>query len=71
MAFTCEEEARRVLEVLPKRFSCFGLTRHPQKTCPVGFRRPSSQGTKRPQGVRSFDRLSFAYYWSVLGKGDG
>gem|GEM_PF-4974882 len=27
-----EENARRVLEVLPKRFVRFGLMRHPQKT---------------------------------------
>jgi hypothetical protein len=26
MGFSCEEDARRVLEVLPKRFGKFGLT---------------------------------------------
>jgi hypothetical protein len=32
MAFSCEEDARRVLEVLPKRFERIGLTIHPEKT---------------------------------------
>src|SRR6185369_16663648 len=40
MAFACESDARRVLEVLPKRFSKFGLTIHPEKTRLVRFVRP-------------------------------
>jgi RNA-directed DNA polymerase len=30
MGFTCEEDARRVMEVLPKRFEKYGLTIHPE-----------------------------------------
>ena len=39
--FTHEEDARRVMEVLPKRFGKYGLTLHPDKTRLVPFRRPS------------------------------
>jgi RNA-directed DNA polymerase len=39
MGFACEEDARRVLEVLPKRFGKYGLALHPDKTrlVPLGF----------------------------------
>jgi RNA-directed DNA polymerase len=43
MGFTCEEDARRVLDVLPKRFGKYGLTIHPDKTRLVPFRRPPSR----------------------------
>ena len=38
--FTHEDDARRVMEVLPKRFGKYGLTLHPDKTRLVPFRRP-------------------------------
>ena len=41
MGFSCEEDARRVMEVLPKRFGKYGLTIHPDKTRLVPFERPS------------------------------
>ena len=41
MGFACEEDARRVLDVLPKRFGKYGLTIHPEKTRLVPFERPS------------------------------
>ena len=40
MGFACEEDARRVLDVLPKRFGKYGLTIHPDKTRLVPFLRP-------------------------------
>jgi len=40
MGFSCEEDARRVLDVLPKRFGKYGLTIHPDKTRLVPFRSP-------------------------------
>jgi RNA-directed DNA polymerase len=40
MGFACEEDARRVLEVLPKRFGKYGLSLHPDKTRLVPFQRP-------------------------------
>ena len=45
MGFTCEKDARKVMEVLPKRFEKYGLTIHPEKTRLVPFERPSD----RPQ----------------------
>ena len=38
--FRHEDDARRVMEVLPKRFGKYGLTLHPDKTRLVPFRRP-------------------------------
>jgi group II intron reverse transcriptase/maturase len=73
MGFACEEDARRVLEVLPKRFGKYGLTLHPDKTRLVPFRRPSTQPTRRdvptepPPGV--FDLLGFRHYWARSRRG--
>src|SRR6202011_391119 len=67
MGFTCEEDARRVLEVLPKRFGKHGLTLHPDKTRLVPFQRPPQQAsaTDSQEGSRpgSFDLLGFTHYW--------
>lgn len=41
IAFSYEDDARRVMEVLPKRFEKYGLTLHPEKTRLVMFRRPA------------------------------
>jgi RNA-directed DNA polymerase len=67
MGFACEEDARRVLAVLPKRFGKYGLTIHPDKTRLVPFRRPSGHPSPPasesvPPG--SFDFLGFTHYWS-------
>src|SRR4051812_14020973 len=40
LVFEREGDARRVLEVLPKRFGKYGLTLHPEKTRLVPFQRP-------------------------------
>ena len=64
IAFAHEEDARRVLAVLPKRFGKFGLTLHPEKTKLLDFRRP-------PRGTpESFDLLGFTHYWSRSRKGN-
>ena len=68
MGFTCEQDARRVLAVLPKRFGKYGLTIHPDKTRLVPFLRPSSQPSATGSGDAprsgSFDFLGFTHYWS-------
>jgi len=70
LAFAREEDARRVLEVLPKRFERFGLTLHPEKTRLVDFRRPSRAGEKPgSQRERSFDLLGFTHHWGRSRKG--
>jgi RNA-directed DNA polymerase len=65
IVFEQEEDARRVLDVLPKRFGKYGLRLHPEKTRLVRFERPSR---KPPGGVEtqrpgSFDLLGFTHYW--------
>ncbi len=68
MGFTCEVDARRVLDVLPQRFGKYGLTIHPDKTRLVPFPRPSSRSVPAGSTVVSspgtFDFLGFTHYWS-------
>ena len=52
MGFACEEDARRVLEVLPQRFGKYGLAFHPDKTRLVPFRATCSGPTLRRLGWR-------------------
>ncbi len=59
IVFECETDARRVYEVLPKRFAKYGLTLHPEKTKLLPFRRPSARND-----TQSFDFLGFTHYWS-------
>ena len=64
--FEREEDARRVLDVLPKRFGRFGLRLHPEKTRLVRFERPDSDdGHAGPLSARpdTFDFLGFTHYW--------
>jgi RNA-directed DNA polymerase len=67
MGFACEEDARKVLDVLPKRFAKYGLTIHPDKTRLVPFHRPPhhESPTKPPRRPRpgTFDLLGFTHYW--------
>ena len=60
--FAQEQDARRVMDVLPKRFGRYGLTVHPTKTRLVGFTRPHITGSQdcRPD---TFDFLGFTHYW--------
>jgi group II intron reverse transcriptase/maturase len=53
MVFETEEDARRVAEVLPKRFEKYGLRLHPEKTRLVRFTRPDSEP---PEGGTGTDR---------------
>jgi len=67
MGFSCEEDARRVMDVLPKRFAKYGLTIHPDKTRLVPFERPhhdpetANSAERTPPGT--FDLLGFTHYW--------
>ncbi len=68
MGFSHEEDARRVLAVLPKRFAKYGLTIHPEKTRLVPFERPDRGPTlldgKRREPPGTFDLLGFTHFWS-------
>jgi RNA-directed DNA polymerase len=67
MGFTCEEDARKVMDVLPKRFEKYGLTIHPDKTRLVPFERPSDRPQRAATPARTpagtFDLLGFTHYW--------
>jgi group II intron reverse transcriptase/maturase len=73
IGFTSEDDARRVMAVLPKRFGKYGLTLHPQKTRLVPFRRPPQQpvsgGRPRAERPGTFDLLGFTHYWGRTRKG--
>jgi group II intron reverse transcriptase/maturase len=67
MGFSCEDDARRVMEVLPKRFEKYGLTLHPEKTRLVPFERPPDRperpGPPERTPAGTFDLLGFTHYW--------
>ena len=71
MGFACEEDARRVLEVLPQRFERYGLTLHPDKTRLVPFARPSQRSDSGDAGPQpgSFDLLGFTHHWARSRRG--
>jgi RNA-directed DNA polymerase len=62
IGFEKEQDAHRVMEVLPKRFNRFGLSVHPEKTKLVRFGRPS--GDDKAKGNGTFDFLGFTHFWS-------
>ena len=64
-----ESDARRVMEVLPKRLGRFGLALHPEKTKLVNFTKPQLQATKLDHEKRTFNFLGFTHYWGKTRKG--
>jgi RNA-directed DNA polymerase len=68
VGFQLEADARRVKEVMPKRFNRFGLELHPDKTALIKFGRPQMK-TKGQQKSETFDFLGFTYYWGRSLKG--
>jgi group II intron reverse transcriptase/maturase len=77
MLFEFEDDASRVMDVLPKRFERYGLALHPDKTRMVRFKRPDRAMPRRddddengPHGEpRSFDFLGFTIHWGMSLKG--
>jgi RNA-directed DNA polymerase len=72
IVFAKETDARKVLDVLPKRFAKYGLTLHPEKTRLVPFQRPPQcPRTKASRVSRpgTFDFLGFTHFWGVSRKG--
>src|ERR1700677_2113012 len=67
IGFTQEEDARRVLAVLPQRFSKYGLAIHPDKTQLLSFQQPPlaacGQGTGSVSPPGTFTLLGFTHYW--------
>ncbi|WP_435005380.1 group II intron reverse transcriptase/maturase [Tundrisphaera lichenicola] len=62
-----EDDARRIMEVLPRRMSKYGLTAHPEKTRLVRFVPPESDDSEPGDRGRTdpgtFDFLGFTHYW--------
>jgi len=73
MCFDWEEDARRVLTVLPKRFERYGLSLHPEKTRLVEFNRPPHKDNRppreRPAKPGTFNFLGFSHHWGRSRKG--
>jgi group II intron reverse transcriptase/maturase len=71
LMFEREDDARRVMEVLPKRFAKYGLTIHPEKTRLVKFDWPDKENLHdHDQQKRStFNFLGFTHYWGKSRKG--
>jgi RNA-directed DNA polymerase len=71
--FTHEDDARRVMEVLPRRFGKYGLTLHPDKTRLIPFHCPSRKtvggGGDRTHPPGTFDLLGFTHYWGRTRRG--
>ena len=65
MGFQLESDAKRLMEVLPKRFDRFKLELHPDKTRLIPFGKPPKRG--KPEGT--FDFLGFTFYWDKSLKG--
>jgi group II intron reverse transcriptase/maturase len=68
IGFELEADARRMMDVLPKRLGRFGLDLHPDKTRLLPFRRPPS-GQQSGKGPATFDFLGFTFYWTRNRKG--
>ena len=62
-----ELDAKRIMDVLPKRFNEYGLALHPEKTALIDFRRPPSK--VKGKGKGTFDFLGFTFYWSKSRRG--
>ena len=68
LVFSDERDARRVMEVFPKRFGKYGLTVHPGKTRLIRFVKPGSPTERKGSG--SFNFLGFTHYWGRSRKGN-
>jgi group II intron reverse transcriptase/maturase len=58
-----ESDAKRVMEVMPKRFNRFGLALHPEKTTVIPFKKPNSK--EKGKGKATFDFLGFTFYCKI------
>lgn len=67
------DDAERILEVLPKRMSKYGLTVHPEKTRLVRFEPPPGAASETegrdPPEPTTFDFLGFTHYWGRSQRG--
>jgi len=73
MGFTHEEDARRVLAVLPQRLGKYGLAIHPEKTRLIPFQQPVQAAGEKDAGLGppagTFTFLGFTHYWGRSPRG--
>jgi group II intron reverse transcriptase/maturase len=69
LVFSSEYDARRVMDVLPKRLGRYGLTLHPTKTRLLSFQPPRLKEPRRPTESRVFEFLGFTHYWAKTRQG--
>jgi group II intron reverse transcriptase/maturase len=71
IGFELEEDARRIMAVLPKRFARYGLEINEEKTRLVDFRRPRWGYDPQKHGPKpdTFSFLGFTIYWGKTWKG--
>ncbi len=63
IGFEREDDAKRVMTVLGRRFERFGSRLHPDKTRLLPFARPPS-GQAKGKGPATFDFLGFTVFWT-------
>ena len=68
IGFEHEEDAKRVMDVLPKRMGRFGLELHPDKTRLLAFG-PPPRSQQAGHGPDTFDFLGFTFYWARSRRG--
>jgi RNA-directed DNA polymerase len=68
-----EDDAKRIMDVLPKRMSKYGLTVHPEKTRLVRFQPRQADDSeieeRDPPEPMTFDFLGFTHYWGRSQRG--
>jgi group II intron reverse transcriptase/maturase len=64
-----EADASRIMAVLPKRFSRYGLELHPDKSSLINFTRPP-RNHNGGKGNGTIDYLGFTFYWGKSLKGN-
>jgi len=68
IAFEKQEDALRVIEVLPKRLNKYGLSLSEEKTRLIRFERPPRE-QRNGKGPGTFDFLEFTWHWHRTRKG--
>jgi group II intron reverse transcriptase/maturase len=68
IGFEREDDAKRVMAVVPKRFAKYGLRIHPDKTKLIPFQKPSSRQDK-PDEPESFTFLGLTHFWAKSRRG--
>lgn len=69
LVFEREDDARRVLDVLPQWFAKYGLRLHPEKARLVDFRSPYRTPDGVSQRAGSFKLLGFTHHWGRSRRG--